>query len=62
MTSLVFNGFLFVFEQRLFQKYHLDPLQAVGMEGLYGLCIYFFIIPVISSIPCRFGVNTCTFD
>lgn len=30
IASLFFNGFFFVFEQKLLTKYHLDPLEVVG--------------------------------
>lgn len=30
ILSLFTNGFLFVFEQKLLSKYHLEPLQVVG--------------------------------
>ena len=62
IASLFFNGFFFVFEQKLLSKYHLEPLQVVGYEGLFGLCAYFVILPIISYIPCSFGESACVFD
>jgi drug/metabolite transporter (DMT)-like permease len=39
ILSLFTNGFLFVFEQKLLSKYHLEPLEVVGYEGMFGLGI-----------------------
>lgn len=61
IVSLLFNGFFFVFEQKLLSKYHLDPLEVVGYEGLFGLCGYLVLLPIISFIPCAFGVDACVF-
>jgi hypothetical protein len=59
---LFFNGFFFVFEQKLLTKYHLDPLEVVGYEGLFGLCGYLVLLPIISFISCSFGVDACVFS
>jgi len=55
ICSLLFNGFFFVFEQKLLNKYHLEPLQIVGYEGLFGLTMYAFLLPILTFIPCSFG-------
>lgn len=62
LASLVFNGFFFVFEQKLLNKYHLDPLEVVGYEGLFGLCGYFLLLPILSYTPCGLGVDVCVFN
>ncbi len=62
VISMFFNGFFFVFQQKLLNKYHLDPLEVVGYEGLFGLCGYLILLPIISFIPCRFGVDACVFN
>lgn len=36
-TSLFTNGVHFVSEEKLFDKYHLDPFLLVGTEGVWGL-------------------------
>lgn len=59
--SLFFNGFFFVFEQKLLSKYHLDPLEVVGYEGLFGLVIYLALLPILTFIPYTFGVDACVF-
>jgi hypothetical protein len=62
IVSLFFNGFFFVFEQKLLTKYHLDPLEVVGYEGLFGLCGYLVLLPIISYVQCTFGVEACVFS
>jgi len=56
ILSLFTNGFLFVFEQKLLSKYHLEPLQVVGYEGMYGLIIEIILLPILTFVPCTFGV------
>lgn len=62
IASLFFNGFFFVFEQKLLSKYHLNPLEVVGYEGAFGLSMYIILLPIISFIPCAFGVDACVFN
>lgn len=57
--SLFFNGFFFVFEQKLLSKYHLDPLEVVGYEGGFGFAIYFVLLFILPFIPCAFGKDAC---
>jgi hypothetical protein len=45
----------------LLTKYHLDPLEVVGYEGLFGLCGYLVLLPIITFIPCSFGAEACVF-
>lgn len=62
ILSLFTNGFLFVFEQKLLSKYHLEPLQVVGYEGMYGLIIEIILLPILTFVPCSFGVEPCVFN
>jgi hypothetical protein len=62
IISLLFNGFFFVYEQKLFKKYHLHPLQVVGYEGLFGLSIYLVFLPISNFIPCQLGLDACVFN
>lgn len=62
ILSLFTNGFLFVFEQKLLSKYHLEPLQVVGYEGMYGLIIEIILLPILTFVPCTFGVEACVFN
>ena len=51
-----------MFEQKLLSKYHLEPLQVVGYEGLFGLTLYIFLLPILTFIPCTFGASACVFN
>jgi len=42
VISQCFYGGLVVVEEKLFSDYELDPLQMVGLEGLWG-CLFFAI-------------------
>jgi hypothetical protein len=53
------DGFYYVYEQKLLKKYHLEPLEVVGYEGLFGVCIYSVVLVVISYLPCNFGSGAC---
>lgn len=59
IISLFFNGFFFVYEQKLLSKYHLEPLEVVGYEGIFGLCMYSVVIAIISFVPCNLGASAC---
>lgn len=62
VISLITNGLFFVVEEKLFKLYHLEPVQVVGLEGLFGLLFYAITIPIISFIPCSFGLNACVYS
>ena len=58
-----FQWVLLLFEQKLLNKYHLEPLQVVRYEGLFDLTFYVFLIPIILTlIPCSFGQAACVFS
>jgi hypothetical protein len=59
IISLVATGFIFTFEEKLMTKYHIEPLQMVGYEGLFGLAIQLVIVLVMSFVPCNFGIQAC---
>jgi hypothetical protein len=44
-----------VFEQKLLAKYHLEPLEVVGYEGMFGLMIEIVLLPILTFVPCSFG-------
>jgi|JI6StandDraft_1071083.scaffolds.fasta_scaffold11106_5 hypothetical protein len=62
VASLITNGLFFVSEEKLYKAYHLEPMQVVGYEGLFGLIFYAIILPIISFVPCSFGVEACVFS
>lgn len=62
ILSLFTNSFLFVFEQKLLHKYHLEPIQVVGYEGMFGLMYCLIVLPILTFIPCSFGPEACVFN
>lgn len=44
------------------EKYHLQPLEVVGFEGLFGFLIYLVLIPALCYTPCYFGQDACVFS
>ena len=62
LVSLIFNGFLYAYEQYLMRRHTIDPLQMVGCEGCFGIFIIGFVALIFSLIPCGFDVSLCVFD
>ena len=62
LTSLVFNGFLYAYEQKLLKCHTIHPLEMVGFEGLFGMCILTVVLTILSFVPCDFGVKGRVFD
>ncbi|CAG9320695.1 unnamed protein product [Blepharisma stoltei] len=46
-------GGMYVSEELLLKNVNVDPLQAVGIEGLCGSCMYLLILPILYAIPCN---------
>jgi drug/metabolite transporter (DMT)-like permease len=42
-----FTATQFVVEERLLQRYSVEPLKAVGLEGLFGCILLFILIPLL---------------
>jgi hypothetical protein len=59
---LFIQAFQWVYEEKLFHKYHIDPLFLVGMSGIFGILINGIIILALSFIPCPFGVKFCSYS
>jgi hypothetical protein len=51
-----------VFEEKLLAKYHIEPLEMVGYEGMFGLAAQLVLMTIASFIPCSFGVEACVFS
>ena len=49
-------------EQKLLQRYYLEPLEKVGYEGVFGLSIFAVLVAIMSPLPCSFGVGQCVFN
>ena len=52
LTGQLFSGFIMVSEEKLFRVYHIHPLQMVGWEGFWGVCIYSVILLILQFTPC----------
>lgn len=59
IVSLLFNGVLFVSEEKIFQVYHMDPLEVVGTEGCWGLGFYAIALPILSVTTCHLKGGVC---
>lgn len=62
LLSLFANGFQFTYEQTLFNRYHIEPLQMVGFEGIVGFTAECIIIAILNFIPCSFGIDACAYS
>lgn len=61
MISLVLSGTQFVTEEKIFSKFHIEPLEVVGWEGIWGILIAAgALIPIAAAIPCDNAV-TCPY-
>lgn len=60
--SLAFNGFFYAYEQYLFSKHSINPLEMVGYEGIFGMMITLLVAIVLSNVPCHFDRNSCVYD
>ena len=56
LLSLITNGIIFVSEEKIFSIYHLEPLQVVGLEGMWGVGICLMFIPILNFV--KIGVNS----
>lgn len=61
VVSLIFNGFLYAYEQKLLKQYTVSPLEMVGWEGVYGTVISFILVVILSFIPCPYPGNKCVY-
>ena len=47
-----FTASQFIIEEKLFSGYYIDPLFAVGCEGMFGLVYWAILLPIFQQIPC----------
>ena len=52
LTAQLFTGTMFIVEEYFIGDYYLDPMKVVGLEGMWGLCYYICLLPVMQSIHC----------
>ena len=50
--SLLFQGFVFTYQEKLLDNYELNPLQMVGMESMMGAIMCTFLLMITSNITC----------
>jgi hypothetical protein len=62
LISLIFNGFLYAYEQFLMRKHTINPLQMVGCEGCFGIFIISLVALSFSIIPCDLQPKLCVYD
>lgn len=62
LISLVFNGFLYAYEQLLMRRHTINPMQMVGCEGCFGLFAITFIALCFSLTSCNLEEKLCSFD
>ena len=43
---------MFIVEEKLLGDYYVDPMKVVGLEGMWGLCYYLALLPVMQAIHC----------
>lgn len=51
---------MFISEEKILSDYHLDPFKVVGTEGMWGLCIFITLLPIMQLIKCG-GYNATGF-
>mmetsp|Transcript_20102 Transcript_20102/g.37344 ORF Transcript_20102/g.37344 Transcript_20102/m.37344 type:complete len:401 (+) Transcript_20102:3181-4383(+) len=49
----LFAGGVFVSEEKFLGDMDIHPLQAVGIEGVAGICYYIVLLPIFYAIPCN---------
>ena len=60
LISQLFAGTMFIVEEKLLGDYYLDPFQVVGTEGMWGLCYYLALLPIMQLIKCNGAL--CNFN
>lgn len=52
------SGGMYVSEELFLKNVKIDPLLAVGIEGLAGFMYYIILLPILYFIPC-YASNLC---
>lgn len=67
ILSTVFQSMQYIAEEKLFSIYNIDPLRAIGFEGMAGIFYMCIILLLFQLIPCSpytvdgYGNGFCTF-
>lgn len=54
ISSLLFSGFQFVYQEIILVKYKCASLQLVAWEGIWGIIVFIILLPCLEWIPCNF--------
>jgi len=52
VSGMFFMSLQFTFEEKLMKKYNIDPVKAVGYEGLWGTIFITVLIIILQFSPC----------
>jgi drug/metabolite transporter (DMT)-like permease len=52
ILSQVFSSLLLITEEKLLKGYETPPLKAVGLEGMWGVCVYIILLFGFYFIKC----------
>lgn len=50
--SLIFQGFVFSYQERLLDEYEIKPIQMVGMESMMGAIMCTILLMLASNVTC----------
>ena len=53
VLSQLFSCSLFITEEKLLKGYETPPLKAVGLEGMWGVCVYLILLFIFYFINCE---------
>jgi len=56
ICSLLLTSTQFTIEEKFFRTYYLEPGQAIGIEGMWGLGMMVIIIAIFHFIPFKYGI------
>jgi len=51
LVAQVFSATLFILEEKFLGQYHVPPLQAVGLEGLWGVLVSTIVLIALYFVP-----------
>ena len=60
--SIILVSFAATYEQRLYRKHSIDPLEMIGSEGIIAAFIGAVVVIALSYVPCSFGEQGCVID
>lgn len=55
ITGMTIRGFQFAYEARLMTKYYIQPMQLLGIEGVFGTVFSWVVVVIGMFVPCNFG-------